>query len=261
MNIQISKYNLEGKKSGNAEIITNYKDLSFNQDLIHQIVTGYQSNMRQILAHTKTRGEVSGGGRKPWKQKGTGRARIGSSRAPHWTGGGVVFGPRKNRNFKKLLPTKMRRKALAVTLAKKNEDGEVFVIETPNFNEIKTQKTLKWLQKLPLKKGSILLVLDKLNPIIYLSTRNLSYLLNKPAKNLNCLDLLQFDNILLNDLATVQISEILTKNKGMTISQQQSKNISKINKTEIKLKVKINGKAKSLDKRLKVKANKQEVIK
>lgn len=213
--INIPKYDNEGKKSGSIEIKTSYKDLKFNPDLVHQVVLGYMSNQRQVLAHTKTRGEVRGGGKKPWRQKGTGRARIGSIRAPHWIGGGITFGPRKNRNFKTTLPKKMRRKALAVTLAKKNDEQELFGIDFPKLTEIKTKKAVLWLEKYPLKEGNILFLSDKINPIFHLSMRNLVYIKSKPVKDLNCLDLLQFNNIVFDKHAEQQISNILFRNKTL----------------------------------------------
>lgn len=213
MNIKIPQYNNEGKKDGFVELTTRYKNLNFNPNLVKQVVDGFLGNNRQVLAHTKTRAEVRGGGKKPWRQKGTGRARIGSIRAPHWIGGGIVFGPRKNRNFKKTLTKTIRQKALATTLAKKNEEKEIFVINPPKSTEIKTKKIISWLSKFPFKEGNILMALDKLNPILYLSTRNLSYFKNKAAKDLNCLDLLQFDNIIFSKEAVAQISQTLNPNE------------------------------------------------
>lgn len=233
--IKIPKYNIEGKKSDSIELATQYQNLDFKADFINQMITSYFANRRQVLAHTKTRGEVRGGGKKPWRQKGTGRARVGSSRVPNWIGGGTVFGPRKNRNFTRIQTKKMRRKALAITLAKKNEEKELLVVDIPKQNEVKTKKILTWLQKLPLKEGNILISLGKIDPIIYLSTKNIPYIQNKPAKNINCLDLLQHDNILLDQEAIAEISALLGKkdNKKHLVTEHSKKSTAIKNKSSL----------------------------
>src|SRR3989339_449677 len=110
-------YNIEGKNVGTVELPARLFGVEVKPEVVHQVVVGKQSNKRQVLAHTKTRADVSGGGKKPWKQKGTGRARHGSSRSPIWIGGGVTFGPRKDRNFGVKINKKMARKALAMALS------------------------------------------------------------------------------------------------------------------------------------------------
>jgi large subunit ribosomal protein L4 len=136
-------------------------EVPMNSDLVHQIVTSQMSNRRQVIAHTKTRAEVSGGGKKPWKQKGTGKARHGSIRSPIWVGGGITFGPR-NEKFQKRCSKKMKRKALFMVLSEKIKDGSLIIVDSFDINEIKTKEFKKILDSLQLK-GSILIALEDVN--------------------------------------------------------------------------------------------------
>jgi large subunit ribosomal protein L4 len=122
-------YNAQGKEAGKVTIPESIFAVPWNADLVHQVVTAMQANARQSSAHTKTRGEVRGGGRKPWQQKGTGRARHGSSRSPIWKGGGVTHGPRAQKIYKKTLTQGMRQKALLVALSRKYKDVEVIFVD------------------------------------------------------------------------------------------------------------------------------------
>ena len=131
-------YNIEGKDAGMVTLPENIFGLPWNADLVHQVVTAMQANARHTNAHTKDRGEVRGGGRKPWQQKGTGRARHGSSRSPIWKGGGVTHGPRNDKNYSVKINRSMRQKALLVTLSKKYKDGEVIFVDTIEMKAPKT---------------------------------------------------------------------------------------------------------------------------
>ena len=209
MNIKIAKYNLDGEKAGHIEIKTRYENLKFNPDLVHQVTNSYMSNSRQVLSNTKSRAEVSGTGKKPYKQKGTGYARFGSLRTPIHVGGGIAFGPKKNRNFKKTLTKSMRQKALAVTLEAKNNDKEIFGIPDLKLDAIKTKNALASIAKLPIKDGNVLLVLASYDKNKYLSFRNIPYIATKEAKDLNSLDLLQHDTVLLEDKSQEILNKIL----------------------------------------------------
>lgn len=131
-------YNIEGKETGKLTLPENIFGLPWNADLVHQVVTSMQANARHSNAHTKTRGEVRGGGKKPWQQKGTGRARHGSSRSPIWKGGGVTHGPRSDKNYEVKINRAMRQKALLVTLSRKYKDGEVIFVDSLEMAAPKT---------------------------------------------------------------------------------------------------------------------------
>lgn len=136
-------FSKEGKKSGSIELPESCFGQSWNGDLVHQVITSLQTNARHPYAHTRTRGEVSGGGKKPWRQKGTGRARHGSSRSPIWVGGGVAHGPRNDKNFDRKVNKKTKDKAIATILSKKLVDSEIILLDsfslaTPKTVEIKS---------------------------------------------------------------------------------------------------------------------------
>jgi len=132
-------YTQEGKEKGKLTLPESIFALPWNADLVHQVVTSEESSRRDPIAHTKTRGEVRGGGKKPWQQKGTGRARHGSIRSPIWVGGGVAHGPRNDKNFNRKVNRKMKAKALYTILSKKFKDGEVIFIDSLSFAEPKTK--------------------------------------------------------------------------------------------------------------------------
>ena len=128
--METKMYNIEGKEAGKVTLPEAIFGLPWNADLVHQVVTSMMANARTSTAHTKSRGEVRGGGRKPWQQKGTGRARHGSSRSPIWKGGGVTHGPKTEKNYALKINRSMRQKALLVTLSKKHKDGEIIFVES-----------------------------------------------------------------------------------------------------------------------------------
>lgn len=132
-------YNIKGEKAGKVAIPEALFGLSWNADLVHQVVTSMQSNAREGNAHTKNRGEVRGGGKKPWQQKGTGRARHGSIRSPIWKGGGVAHGPRNEKSYEKKINRQMRQKALLVALSRKWKDGEIIFVDSLSMKEPKTK--------------------------------------------------------------------------------------------------------------------------
>jgi len=127
--MKVSVYDQQGKEIGTTLLPKEIFEVPMNLDLLHQIVTSSMANERRVIAHAKNRGEVRGGGKKPWKQKGTGRSRQGSIRSPLWKGGGVTFGPRNNRVFKKKIPKKMRKKALFMVLSEKLRHNLLILLE------------------------------------------------------------------------------------------------------------------------------------
>ena len=143
-------FTAEGKKKGSVNLPENVFGVAWNNSLMHQVVTSMQDNARPKVAHTKGRGEVRGGGKKPWQQKGTGRARHGSIRSPIWKGGGVTHGPRSEKNYSRTIPKKMRAKALFMALSKKLSDGQVVFVDSFGITAPKTamaKKTLIALSK------------------------------------------------------------------------------------------------------------------
>ena len=137
--MKVTTYNQEGQASGTAELNESIWGYAWNGDLVHQVLMSQKSNQRANTAHTKDRSEVRGGGKKPWAQKGTGRARHGSSRSPIWTGGGVTHGPRNERNYKETIPRVMKNRALFALLSQKLRDGKILFINDIDVNTGKTK--------------------------------------------------------------------------------------------------------------------------
>ncbi|MCE9517480.1 50S ribosomal protein L4 [Candidatus Nomurabacteria bacterium] len=146
-------YNQKGKSVGKLSLPESIFGLPWNGDLVHQVVTAMQANARTPVAHTKTRGEVSGGGRKPWKQKGTGRARHGSSRSPIWKGGGVTHGPRNEKSYDQKINKKMKAKALYTVLSEKLRKGQLMFVEDLTLKNIKTKDAVAVIKDLSSVSG------------------------------------------------------------------------------------------------------------
>ncbi len=177
------------------------KNISLNEALIHEVVVALQANVRQNTASTKDRSEVSGGGRKPWRQKGTGRARHGSNRSPIWRGGGVTFGPRPERNFKKAIPDKKKRQALLQVVAQKIKEKNLAVTSDIKLTEPKTRYAAEFLKKSLGDKfsGRVILIIEKKNEDIFRAFRNLPFVNIRTGLNFNIYDLLYNDFILFTD--------------------------------------------------------------
>jgi len=189
-------YNLEGVKTEELKLADSVFGLSDNDDLVHQVYVALAGNKRQVSADTKTRGERAGSGIKPWRQKGTGRARVGSVRTPVWRKGGVVFGPKSDQNFKKKINKKMNSKALATVLSGKLRDAELIVVEKYNLEEKKTKKMAATLKNLQIK-GSILLSFSDSEKEMTLTSRNLPKIKNIFTSQLNVLDILDKKNLIM----------------------------------------------------------------
>jgi len=190
-------YNQKGDEVGKVELPKEVFEVPLNTDLVHQVVLVQMANRRQISAKVKTRAEVRGGGRKPWRQKGTGRARVGSTRSPIWRGGGITFGPTTEKVFKKKIPKKMRRKALFMVLSAKAKENLLLVLDKLEIEKAKTKAMAKILNKLFLKKGSGLIILLHKDKNIIKATRNIPKTVTAQAKDLNVLDLLSYKYILM----------------------------------------------------------------
>lgn len=183
-----------------------------NHDLLKQAYLTYLANGRENLATTKTRGKVSGGGRKPWKQKGTGRARFGSSRNPIWRGGGVVFGPDGTENYSKSINLKAKRLALRQALSLANESGKLSVIESIDFKDGKVTEAIKFFDKIGVSRN-ILLVVESKTDTIDRATRNLQNVKLVSANYVNVFDLLNADSIVVSQKGLDVIHEWLGGDK------------------------------------------------
>jgi large subunit ribosomal protein L4 len=172
--------------------------LKRNDELIHQVYLAQYSNCRQVLAHTKTRGERVGSGKKPWKQKGTGRARVGTASTPIWRKGGVVFGPRNDRNFKKKVNLKMKRAAIKMILSGKLADKELIVVEKNEIKDNKTKNAVKFVDKIAKSKQSILWVFSKGDVASKRATRNLKNVSGVMIENLSVLNMLNNKYLILS---------------------------------------------------------------
>ncbi len=195
-------YSLDGKKSGNITLPEQVFGVTWNADLVKQVVDSLLSSKRKNVAHTKNRGEVAGGGKKPWKQKGTGRARHGSIRSPIWVGGGVAHGPRNEKNFSRIVSKKMKTKALYTLLSKKWKEGEVLFVDALAVKDGKTRQAVSTLKSLSAIKGYETLATKKRNAVLLaLSSKdrmterafgNLGQVATLESRNLNPLALLQY---------------------------------------------------------------------
>ena len=223
--MNVNTYNQKGEKIGQTKLPKEIFEKGFKPDLIHQVVVSMQSNKRQGTAHTKDRGEVRGGGRKPWRQKGTGRARHGSSRSPIWIGGGVTFGPRNERNYKKVIPKNMRRAALFSVLSAKAKDNEILIIDKISIQEPKTKivynlltDLLKKIKKETLK--SSLVVTSKKDENLLKAIKNIPGVELIEARNLNILDILSFKYLILSEESIKTIKDtFLNKIKSTKASK------------------------------------------
>ncbi len=213
----ISLYNTKGEKVGSLELAKSLFDVPTNDALIHEAVVAQQANSREAIAHTKTRGEVAGSSKRPWKQKGTGRARHGSTKSPIWIGGGITFGPRNDRNFSLKINKKAKRKALAMVLSDKVANDCFIAIDDFRLAEGKTKELIRILKKLPISKrggkagsgfaGKTLIVLPPEEKEIAKAAKNLKGIQTMPANTLNVVDLLKTDVILVSKSAIETIMQ------------------------------------------------------
>lgn len=196
------------KKETVAKLNSNVFAVDANNDLLKQAYETYLANGRVLSAKTKSRGEVRGGGRKPWKQKGTGRARAGSIRLPHWKGGGVAFGPTGEQNYTKDMPVKAKRTAIRQALSVQAKDKKIVILEAFNGGEGKVKPVAQLFDKIKLD-GSILLVVSEKTPAIDQSTRNLPGVKVVSAKYLNVFSILNADWVVLTADAEKTVTEWL----------------------------------------------------
>jgi large subunit ribosomal protein L4 len=203
---KIDVYNIEGKKVSDIELSEAIFGIEPNETVVHSVVVNYMANQRQGTQSTKTRAEVRGGGRKPWRQKGTGRARQGSIRAPQWFKGGIALGP-KPRDYSYTLNKKERRLAIKSVLSSKVLENNLVVVDSLSFDEIKTQKMVKALDALKVE-GKTLIVLPEKNENVQKSARNIEGVKTSLVNTINVYDLLKYNKLVLTVDSVKNLEEV-----------------------------------------------------
>ena len=201
----VSVYNIEGKEVGSIELNDAVFGVEVNEHLVHMAVVNQLANNRQGTQSAKTRSEVSGGGRKPWRQKGTGHARQGSTRAPQWTGGGIVFAP-KPRDYSFKMNKKEKRAALLSALSSKVADSKIVVLDEFKLDEIKTKKFVDVMNNLKVSKA--LVVLEGENKNVVLSGRNIPTVKVSATNEINTYDVLKYDTLVVTKAAVEKLQEV-----------------------------------------------------
>lgn len=203
---KVDVYDIKGKKVSDIELAENVFGIEPNENIVHAVLVNYLANQRQGTQSTKTRAEVRGGGRKPWRQKGTGRARQGSIRAPQWIKGGIALGP-KPRSYKYTVNKKERRLAIKSLLSSKVLEKELTVVDKLELSEIKTKTMVKALADLKVE-GKTLIILSENNKNVLMSARNIEGVKTITLNNINVFDLLKYNNLVLPLETVKKIEEV-----------------------------------------------------
>ena len=202
---KVSVYNMEGNEVGDIELNDAVFNVEVNEHLVHMAVVSQLANNRQGTQSTKTRSEVSGGGKKPWRQKGTGHARQGSTRSPQWTGGGVVFAP-KPRDYSFKLNKKEKKLALKSALTSRVQDNKFIVVDDLKLDEIKTKALASTLNNLKVNKALVVIADDNAN--VALSARNIEDVKTAYTNTINVYDILKYDTVVIDKAAVATIEEV-----------------------------------------------------
>lgn len=203
---KVNVYNMLGEQVGEIELNDQIFGIEVNQHVVYEVVKNQLANKRQGTQSAKTRAEVRGGGRKPWRQKGTGRARAGSIRAPHWTGGGVAFAP-KPRDYSYKVPKKVKRLAMKSALTSKVENNEIIVIDELNFDAPKTKEMVNLLNKLNADKKALIVTTEK-NENVVRSANNIATVQTTVVNNLNVYDILKYNSFIITKDAVRKVEEV-----------------------------------------------------
>ena len=203
---KVDMYNVDGKKVGDIDLKEEIFGIEPNQDVVHEAIVNFLANQRQGTQSTKTRAEVRGGGRKPWKQKGTGRARQGSIRAPHWVKGGIAFGP-KPRSYKYTLNKKVKRLALKSVFSSKVLENQLVVLDTFNFAEIKTKNMIKVLENLKVNE-KVLIVIPENDLNVQKSAKNIPGTKVCLVNTINVYDMVKYSKLIVTKQAIEKIEEV-----------------------------------------------------
>ncbi len=205
---EVKVVNVGGEEVGTVTLKDEVFAVPANEALVHEVVVGYQANRRQGTASTKTRAEKSGGGAKPWRQKGTGRARAGSNRSPIWRGGGAAFGP-KPRDYRTAVPKRKRQQALKSVLSASLSAGSLLVVDEIECAEPKTRLVAQMLNDLGVERKALIVITEP-NREIYLATRNLASTRAVPVSSLNALDVLDAENVVIERQAIEKLERRLS---------------------------------------------------
>ncbi|MFA5334672.1 MAG: 50S ribosomal protein L4 [Candidatus Omnitrophota bacterium] len=206
---ELEIYNIKGQPAGKFELDKKVFDGKVNEAILHQVVRMYEANQRQGTADTKTRSEVRGGGKKPWKQKGTGRARAGTSRSPLWRGGGKIFGPHP-RDYSYSVPKSVRKLALVSSLNAKVNDNDMIVLDDLKLEKAKTKEFVAVLEKIKAEKKPMI-VLDKKDESVVRASRNIRSLILRDYKTLNAYEILKQKKVVITQKALEALTKLLVK--------------------------------------------------
>ncbi|MDO8581727.1 MAG: 50S ribosomal protein L4 [bacterium] len=228
--MKVSVFNQEGQVAREMDLDPYVFGVSADVTLLHSVVTSIMSNRRRSTAHTKTRAEVSGGGKKPWKQKGTGRARHGSTRSPIWKGGGVTFGPRTERNYERKINAKVMKKAMRMSLSVKAEEGKLLLLDSWNLPKAKTKAVIQVLGALhiPLEKkhAALLVTHEKAHDLIQ-HARNISSVRTAGKENVSIVDLLKYPYVVTTPETVDYLTSVYGDKRGKKRVRQSADKVSK----------------------------------
>ena len=208
----IAVFNLEGKEIERIKVDETLLGGAVDNGILHQVVVGYMAHRRRGTSSTKTRGEVSGGGRKPWRQKGTGRARTGSVRSPIFRGGGITFGP-SPREYKRSIPEKLRRTALIQSIQAKIDAGELMLLDVVKPESLKTKSFVSLLKLLNVDRKKCLVSVESPDETLYRVVRNIPYVTLMPLRKLNAYEVMKHTILLCSKESFLKLSERLLKCK------------------------------------------------
>jgi large subunit ribosomal protein L4 len=207
--MKVKVYNLQGKEQGDIELADEVFNVKAKPSVVHEVYVAQTNNQREPWADTKNRGEVHGGGKKPWKQKGTGRARHGSIRSPIWKGGGVAFGPLSIRSYKTKINKKTRHLALKMCLSDKVKNSMFYVVDALDFSETKTKLFSQFLKALPKKQKSYIVLTEKLSPGIIRMTNNIPKVSTEISTNVNVMDLMNTEAVVVSRDGVKNLEKLL----------------------------------------------------
>lgn len=204
---KVDIHRIDGQKIGELELAKELFDVEIKEYAVHQVVVALLANKRQGTQSAKTRAEVSGGGKKPWRQKGTGRARQGSIRAPQWIHGGIVFAP-KPRDYRVSIPKSLKRVAMKSVLTSKVKENNMIVLDNILFELPKTKELVNVLNNLKVGKLKSLVITDSVNQNLYRSGKNLQDVCVIPVNNINVYDLLKYEKLIITEAAIKKLEEV-----------------------------------------------------